>query len=138
MPHPDLQQDCCWGHPFDNHVPDCERFELDERGMPLRTRPVPNDVDDLYRFTYENGRVVRIEVDEVPFCESNDFGDLSPCGAPDGTFDRSSPLTWSDDGLRLTTVRGFEWLFDRAGHLVQWRTDDGSGRNTFADGRVTT
>lgn len=127
MPHPDLQQDCCWGHPFDHHVPDCARFEFDERGMPLRTRPL-GEVEDLFRFTYDAGRVVAIEIDEVPFCTSNDFGDRSACGVPDGTFDRSTPIRW--DGRRVTAGTA-EWLFDAEGRLREWRTVDGSGRNTF-------
>ncbi|MDH5491377.1 MAG: hypothetical protein OEY14_05435 [Myxococcales bacterium] len=95
--------------------------------MPLRTRPL-GEVEDLFRFTYDAGRVVAIEVDEVPFCVSNDFGDESPCGVPDGTFDRSTPIRW--DGLRVTAGRG-EWLFDAEGRLLEWQTTNSSGRNTF-------
>jgi len=132
-PHPDFQQDCCWAHPFDHHVPDCERFEFDERGMPLRTRPQTN-VEDLYRYTYAAGRVVSVEVDEVPFCVSNDFGDQSPCGVPDGAFDRAGPILWDD--LRATVGRG-EWIFDARGRLHEWRTPDGSGRNSFDGDRLS-
>jgi YD repeat-containing protein len=127
MPHPDLQQDCCWGHPFNHHVPDCARFEFDDQGMPLRTRQV-GEATDLFRFIYDAGRVVAIEIDEVPSCVSNDFGDQSPCGVPDGNFDRMSPIRW--EGRRVTAGRA-EWLFDAEGRLREWDTGERSGRNTF-------
>ena len=102
--------------------------------MPLHTRQV-GEVEDLFRFTYDAGRVVAIEIDEVPFCVSNDFGDMSPCGVPDGRFDRAAPIRW--DGLRVTAGMA-QWLFDAEGRLREWRTSDGySGRNTFDGNQVS-
>jgi len=134
MSNPDLEQDCCWGHPFDHGVPDCARFEFDQHGMPLATRAT-SEVEEQYRYGYQAGRVVTVEVDEVPFCVSNDFGDQSPCGVPDGTFDRSAAVSW--DGLRMT-AGGAEWRFDEESRLSEWRTRDGfSGRNTFEGDHVS-
>ena len=133
MPSPHLQQDCCFGDPFDA-VPDCTRFEFDERGFPLRTRPAAQR-EPRYRFTYEGGRFVSSEVDELAWCDSIE-GDQVSCGAPDGVFDRTvMAIRW--EGLRAAAGPN-EWLFDTRGRLLAWRdSGEGSGRNTFTGDRLT-
>jgi YD repeat-containing protein len=121
LPDPTPGLEIYVGYPF-SHGPSCTEFELDHRGLPVRTRRTGHH-QDVHAWTYDaRGRVIEERVDKVPFCPINDYGTEGPCGEPDGTWDQTTRYRWRDlpsGGAIVDIDGGFQREYDARGRLVR-------------------